>query len=85
MGIKPTVGLVSRSGVIPISHTQDTAGPMTRTVTDAAILLSFLTQVDGADSATAQNGKKAGRDYQKFLDRKGLSGAGDGVVRWLLR
>ncbi len=81
VGIKPTVGLVSRSGVIPISHTQDTAGPMTRTVTDAAILLSFLTQVDGADSATAQNGKKAGRDYQKFLDRKGLSGARIGVVR----
>src|ERR1044072_6538353 len=53
---------------------------MTRTVTDAAILLSFLTQVDGSDSATAQNGKKAERDYQKFLDRKGLSGAMIGVV-----
>jgi amidase len=81
VGIKPTVGLVSRGGIIPISHSQDTAGPMCRTVTDAATMLSFLTGVDSRDTATAQNGKKAERDYRKFLDRKGLSGARIGVVR----
>jgi amidase len=81
VGIKPTVGLVSRSGIIPISHSQDTAGPMTRTVTDAAILLSFLTGTDARDPATLQNDKKARNDYQKYLDRKGLSGARIGVVR----
>jgi amidase len=81
VGLKPTLGLISRSGVIPIAHSQDTAGPMTRTVTDAAILLGFLTQVDPADSATAQNDKKASRDYQKYLDRKGLAGTRIGVAR----
>lgn len=81
VGLKPTLGLVSRSGVIPIAHSQDTAGPMTRTVADAAALLSFLTQADPTDSATAQNDKKAPRDYRQFLDRKGLAGTRIGVVR----
>jgi amidase len=81
VGIKPTLGLVSRSGIIPIAHSQDTAGPMTRTVTDAAILLSALTAVDGRDSATAQNNKKAEKDYTRFLDRNGLRGARIGVAR----
>ena len=61
VGIKPTVGLVSRTGIIPISHTQDTAGPMTRTVADAAVLLGALTGVDAADRATlASRGQVAG-------------------------
>ncbi len=81
VGIKPTLGLISRSGVIPIAHSQDTAGPMTRTVSDAAILLSFLTQTDAQDSATGQNARKAQRDYQKYLDKKGLAGTRIGVAR----
>lgn len=79
VGFKPTVGLVSRTGVIPISHTQDTAGPMTRTVSDAAYLLTALTGVDPADPATAK--AKPAPDYTKFLDREGLKGARIGVVR----
>jgi amidase len=81
VGIKPTLGLISRSGVIPIAHSQDTAGPMARTVADAATLLSFMTRADAKDSATSQNGKKAERDYTKFLDKKGLAGKRIGVVR----
>jgi len=81
VGLKPTVGLISRSGIIPISHTQDTAGPMTRTVADAAILLSVLTGVDGRDSATAQNNKKARKDYESFLRKDGLKNARIGVAR----
>ncbi|MCU1288917.1 MAG: amidase [Acidobacteria bacterium] len=81
VGLKPTVGLISRSGIIPISHSQDTAGPMTRTVADAAILLSVLTGADGRDSATAQNGKKARKDYESFLQKDGLRGARIGVAR----
>jgi amidase len=81
VGIKPTLGLVSRSGIIPIAHSQDTAGPMTRTVTDAAILLSALTAVDGRDSATAQNNKRAEKDYTRFLNKDGLRGARIGVAR----
>ena len=80
-GIKPTLGLISRSGVIPIAHSQDTAGPMTRTLADAAAMLSFMTQADAKDSATAQNGKKAEKDYTKFLNKAGLKGARIGVVR----
>src|SRR5688572_28114047 len=53
VGLKPTVGLVSRSGIIPISHSQDTAGPMTRTVTDAAILLGAMTGIDSLDAVTS--------------------------------
>ncbi len=81
VGLKPTLGLISRSGIIPISHSQDTAGPMTRTVSDAAIVLSALTAVDRRDSATAQNAKKAEKDYTEFLQRDGLKGARIGVAR----
>jgi amidase len=81
VGIKPTVGLISRSGVIPISHTQDTAGPMARTVRDAAILLGALAGVDPRDKATAGSAGKSATDYTKFLDPKGLQGARVGVAR----
>jgi amidase len=81
VGIKPTVGLVSRTGVIPISHTQDTAGPMARTVADAAILLSALAAVDPEDRATAASQDKAAADYTKFLDPRGLKGARIGIAR----
>src|SRR5690242_4837029 len=72
VGIKPTVGLLSRSGIIPISHTQDTAGPITRTVADAAILLGAMTGVDERDEATRASRGKALTDYTKFLDPDGL-------------
>lgn len=81
VGVKPTVGLVSRRGIIPIAHTQDTAGPMTRTVTDAAIVLSALTAGDPGDSATSKNSEKARKDYTAFLDKNGLKGARIGVAR----
>jgi amidase len=80
-GIKPTVGLVSRSRIIPISHTQDTAGPMCRTVRDAAILLGAMTGVDPDDKATASSAVKSFTDYTKFLDAGGLKGARIGVLR----
>lgn len=80
-GIKPTVGLVSRSGIIPISHSQDGAGPMCRTVRDAAIMLSALTGVDSRDSATANSQGKSARDYARFCDPNGLKGARIGVAR----
>ncbi len=79
VGIKPTVGLVSRSGIIPISKTQDTAGPMTRTVRDAAILLGVLTGVDPEDAATAASAGKAQNDYTPFLNAAGLKGKRIGV------
>ncbi|MCP9493668.1 MAG: amidase [Pyrinomonadaceae bacterium MAG19_C2-C3] len=81
VGIKPTVGLVSRSGIIPISHTQDTAGAMTRTVTDAAILLGAMTGVDARDAATRASRSKSHTDYTRFLDAQGLRGARIGVLR----
>jgi amidase len=81
VGIKPTVGLVSRAGIIPISHSQDTAGPMCRTLRDAAILLSALTGVDAYDPATAASAAKAQADYAKFCDPNGLKGARIGVAR----
>jgi amidase len=81
VGIKPTVGLVSRTGIIPISHTQDTAGPMARTVRDAAILLGALAGRDPEDKATAQSQGKSFADYTQFLDANGLQGAKIGVVR----
>lgn len=81
VGIKPTVGLVSRAGVIPISHTQDTAGPMCRTVTDAAILLGALTGSDPDDPATAASSGHSLTEYTQFLDPNGLRGARIGVVR----
>lgn len=82
VGFKPTVGLVSRAGIIPISHTQDTAGPMARTVRDAAILLSAMAGVDPRDPATAQ--AKLETDYTRFLHIDGLKGARLGVVKNLL-
>jgi amidase len=81
VGIKPTVGLVSRSGIIPISHTQDTAGPMARTVADAAILLGALAGVDPRDSATLASRGKALEDYTRALDAGALRGARIGVAR----
>jgi amidase len=80
-GIKPTVGLVSRSGIIPISHSQDGAGPMCRTVRDAAILLGVLTGIDPADPATTASQGKSLTDYAKFCDPDGLKGARIGVAR----
>jgi amidase len=80
-GIKPTVGLVSRSGIIPISHSQDGAGPMCRTVRDASILLGALTGVDPRDSATSGSQGKSFTDYAQFCDPKGLKGARIGVAR----
>jgi len=81
VGIKPTVGLISRSGIIPISHRQDTAGPMARTVRDAAILLGVLTGIDPRDPETSASKGKAYPDYTKFLDPHGLTGARIGVAR----
>jgi amidase len=81
VGIKPTVGLVSRAGIIPISHTQDTAGPMTRTVADAAAVLGALTGVDPRDDATSASEGRAQNDYTQFLDADGLRGARIGVAR----
>jgi amidase len=80
VGLKPTVGLVPRSGIIPISHTQDTAGPMTRNVSDAAILLGAIAGSDSRDPATVDADKKRAKDYTKFLDAGGLKGARLGVV-----
>ena len=81
VGIKPTVGLVSRSGIVPISHSQDTSGPMARTVADAAILLGALAGIDPDDKATAESQGKAQVDYTRFLDLKGLKGVRLGVAR----
>jgi amidase len=81
VGIKPTVGLVSRSGIVPIAHSQDTAGPMARTVIDAAILLGCLTGQDSRDPATDASTGKAHTDYTRFLDSNGLRGARLGVAR----
>ncbi len=83
VGIKPTVGLVSRSGIIPISHSQDTPGPMARTVRDAAILLAALAGVDPRDAATGAADRKVPSDFTPFLDPAGLRGARIGVVRGL--
>ena len=83
VGIKPTVGLVSRTGIIPIAHSQDTAGPMCRSVTDAATLLGVLSGPDPADRATKDRPANLPSDYTKFLDRAGLRGARIGVVRKL--
>ncbi|HZF09981.1 MAG TPA: amidase, partial [Thermoanaerobaculia bacterium] len=81
VGIKPTLGLVSRAGIIPIAHSQDTAGPMARCVADAAILLGALTGVDDRDPASRESRGKALTDYTKFLDPQGLKGARIGVAR----
>jgi len=81
VGIKPTVGLASRTGIIPISHSQDTAGPLARTVRDGAVLLGALTGVDPHDSATAASGERVQTDYTQYLDANGLQGARIGVAR----
>jgi amidase len=81
VGIKPTLGLVSRAGIIPIAHSQDTAGPMARTVRDAAILLGTLAGPDARDSATTNSAGKLQKDYIQFLDPNGLRGARIGVAR----
>jgi amidase len=81
VGIKPTLGLVSRAGIIPIAHSQDTAGPMARTVADAAILLGALTGIDSRDPVTSESRGKSFTDYTKFLDANGLRGARIGVAR----
>src|SRR5204863_1234999 len=81
VGIKPTVGLVSRAGVIPISHSQDTVGPFARTVADAAALLGALTGIDPRDSATRGSEGKFHTDYTQFLDPNGLRGARIGIAR----
>jgi amidase len=80
-GIKPTVGRVSRAGIIPISHSQDGAGPMCRTLADAAILLGALTGVDPDDPATAASAGKSQTDYTQYLDHSGLKGSRIGVAR----
>lgn len=85
VGIKPTVGLWSRSGIIPISATQDTAGPMARTVQDAAILLGALTGVDQADTASNGLEEKIIKDYTVYLDRGGLKGRRIGIEKSYLK
>ena len=80
VGFKPTVGLISRNGIVPIAHSQDTVGPMTRTVADAAALLTAMAGADSRDKATLEPLNKA-QDYTKFLDADGLKGARIGVVR----
>jgi amidase len=81
VGLKPTLGLVSRSGIIPIAHSQDTAGPITRTVADAAAILSAIAGVDPRDAATAAGEGQAAQDYTAALKRGSLKGARVGVVR----
>jgi amidase len=85
VGLKPTVGLLSRTGIIPISHNQDTPGPMTRTVTDAAVLLGALTGVDAKDPLSLESEGYYCRDYTPFLDAKGLQGARIGIPRWFYK
>jgi amidase len=81
VGIKPTVGLTSRAGVIPISHTQDTVGPICRTVADAAAVLAALTGVDPRDPATSDSDGHFLKDYTQFLDPNGLKAARIGIAR----
>jgi amidase len=83
VGIKPTLGLVSRRGLVPIAHSQDTAGPMARTVADAAALLGVLAGTDSEDPSTVSADRRGHRDYLPFLDASGLRGARLGVVRGL--
>jgi amidase len=81
VGLKPTVGLISRSGIVPISHSQDTAGPLTRTVRDAAVMLGVMAGLDAADPASVAVGERFERDYLRFLDQDGLRGARLGIAR----
>lgn len=81
VGLKPTVGLISRSGIIPISHSQDTGGPIARTVADVALLLGAMTGADPRDPATQSKKRPRGRSYARFLVEDGLKGARLGVAR----
>jgi amidase len=81
VGFKPTVGLVSRRGIAPISHSQDTAGPLTRTVRDAAVMLGVMAGLDAADAASAAVGDRFETDYVRYLDPNGLTGARVGIAR----
>jgi amidase len=81
VGIKPTLGLISRAGIVPIAHSQDTAGPMARTVADAALLLGAMTGADRDDAATRASAGHALADYSKSLDPGALAGARIGVAR----
>ena len=81
VGIKPTVGLVSRDGIIPISETQDTAGPMARSVADAAILLTVMAGVDQNDAKTLESAERSGIDYAQFLRKEGLEGKRVGILK----
>jgi amidase len=81
VGLKPTVGLVSRRGIAPISHSQDTAGPLTRTVRDAAVMLGVMAGLDAEDPASAAVGDRFQTDYARYVDPKGLAGARLGVAR----
>src|SRR5438874_10042230 len=81
VGIKPTLGLISRAGIVPIAHSQDTAGPMARTVRDAAILLGVLAGPDPRDTATTDSVNKWQKDYTQSLDPNGLRGVRIGVAR----
>jgi amidase len=81
VGIKPTLGLLSRSGIVPIAHSQDTAGPMARTVADAAALLAAMAGADPGDIATRDSATRGRRDYTTALDPNGLKGARIGVIR----
>jgi amidase len=81
VGIKPTIGLWSRAGIVPIAHSQDTAGPMTRTVADAAAVLGALVGADPDDSETRPSPTRGSPDYSSALDANGLKGARIGVVR----
>ena len=83
VGIKPTLGVVSRSGIIPVAHSQDTAGPMARSVTDATIMLNAMIGIDATDNASVSAGSRALIDYTRFLSRNGLRGKRIGVVRQL--
>jgi amidase len=85
VGIKPTVGLVSRAGIIPISKTQDTAGPFGRTVKDAVLLLNALVGADSNDAVTAESVGKAKTDYSQFLDANALRGKRIGVEKTFLK
>jgi amidase len=85
VGMKPTIGLLSRTGIIPISATQDTAGPMARTVRDAAILLGALTGVDERDPVTKGSAGHTPSDYTKFLDLRGLNGKRIGIEKSYLK
>jgi amidase len=81
VGLKPTVGLVSRSGIVPIAHSQDTAGPLARTVRDAAVLLGSMVGRDPADAASVAVGERFESDYLRYLDPDGLRGARLGIAR----